>query len=71
MVGVRGKSGRKVRCHDQMHKLAREAQRVYEGKQREAINLAAREKIPLAEARKRLGIKIKLQRQHGVRKKRV
>ena len=54
MVGVKGKSGRKIKYHDLYHKLVREHQRIYTEKNREVWNLAMREGIPVAEARERL-----------------
>lgn len=54
MVGVKGKSGRKIKYHDLYHKLVREHQRIYTEKNREAWNLGMRKGISLAEARKQL-----------------
>jgi len=68
MTGVRGK-GRKIQYNDEFHRVMRERQKKHTEQNREAINLAFRLKIPLAEARKRLGINFNPKKQHGVRKK--
>ena len=70
MVGVKGKSGRKIKYHDKWHKMIRENQRRYTEKNREAWNLAAREEIPIAEARRRLGIKFVSKKRLGRKQKR-
>ena len=49
-------SGRKPIFNDEWHKKMRERQRDYMKRNREAWNLAAREHISIAEARKILGI---------------
>jgi len=52
-MGGKG-SGRKATHHDLYHKLVREHQRIYTEKNREALRLAGRLRIPVAEARRRL-----------------
>ena len=61
-------SGRKPIFFDEFHRKAREVERDYIKRNREAWNLAAREHISVAEARKRLGLPPPT-RQHGKRKK--
>jgi len=51
------KGGRKIEFHDEHHRYMREMERDYRRRNREALNLGARLEIPVAEARKRLGIK--------------
>ena len=50
-MGGKG-SGRKPKYNDLYHKLVREHQQEYTENNREAWNLAMREKIPVKEARK-------------------
>jgi len=66
-MGGKG-SGRKAIYHDEYHRVQRKIQRIYTEKNREALRLAGRLQIPVAEARKRLGIEAKKER--GKRKKR-
>ena len=65
------KGGRKIEFHDEHHTYMREMERDYRRRNREVLNLAQRLAIPVAEARKRLGItKPNLKTRWGKRKKR-
>jgi len=61
-------SGRKSVHNDEYHRVMRERQRRYTERHREVLRLAGRLRIPVAEARKRLGLPPST-RHHGKRKR--
>ena len=65
-MGGRG-NGKNRKYNDDYHKAAREIQKLYSRDNREAYNLAHKENITMAEARKRLGIKPPKRAKHGSR----